>query len=245
MQQGEAVDGPDITVLDAVSNAVSLLSDREQECVQGIFYERLSYEQLALKLGVSKPYAWRITQRAMEKLRTHLSINPNILRKVPVFNNWQDAADTLLRMYDRTHGRAAVLRTIDACADKLVYHIRNHKEPPSMLYSAIALEAVAQMKHDNTWDRDTMLAHLVGKQRDYGHENIASFGLVGIAVRMCDKVARLRNLLASGAEPVNESLLDTWVDLVGYGLIAEMWINGTFMLDLPADQPTDIEEAHR
>ena len=39
---------------------------------------------------------------------------------------------------------------------------------------------------------------LVEKHHDYGEENLASFGELGILVRSSDKVARLKNLLANG-----------------------------------------------
>lgn len=73
---------------------------------------------------------------------------------------------------------------------------------------------------------------LINKQKDYGTENIIRFGLVGIIVRLSDKVARLNNLLlktagdVKGAISVNsvqgESLIDTLIDIVGYCTIALM-----------------------
>lgn len=73
---------------------------------------------------------------------------------------------------------------------------------------------------------------VVKKQRDYGPQNIARFGLTGIIVRMHDKIARLENLITSGRMASNESIQDTFVDIVGYSAIALMWMNNQFLTPL-------------
>ena len=73
---------------------------------------------------------------------------------------------------------------------------------------------------------------LVKKQRDYGPDNIARYGQMGLTIRTHDKIARLENLISSGAEPENESVVDTFIDIVGYSAIAMMWIRGTFLLPM-------------
>jgi len=72
---------------------------------------------------------------------------------------------------------------------------------------------------------------IIKKQRDYGKSNINDFGEFGVIVRLNDKVARLKNLYKSGKEPANESIDDTWIDVVGYGIIGCMLRDNTF--DLP------------
>lgn len=67
---------------------------------------------------------------------------------------------------------------------------------------------------------------LIRKQLDYGPDNIRLWGLLGLAVRMTDKVMRLKELLTSGREPQFESIRDTFVDLRNYGEIGLMLING-------------------
>lgn len=73
---------------------------------------------------------------------------------------------------------------------------------------------------------------LVRKQRDYGHENIARFGTAGILIRLHDKVARLENLLAKDAGPENESVVDNFIDLLGYASIGIMWARDTYMKEV-------------
>lgn len=60
------------------------------------------------------------------------------------------------------------------------------------------------------------------KQADYGPNNIALAGTVGIAVRMGDKMSRLTNLLHNGTldSPNNESTEDTFMDLAVYPMMA-------------------------
>ena len=61
------------------------------------------------------------------------------------------------------------------------------------------------------------------KQMDYGSSNISLGGEMGIAVRLQDKVSRMRNLLLKqlkGDASVNhESLEDTYLDTCNYALI--------------------------
>lgn len=76
---------------------------------------------------------------------------------------------------------------------------------------------------------------VIKKQRDYGPKNIMNSIVapeLSIAVRLNDKLARLANLVQNGATPENESLMDTAHDIVGYGLVLTMVLNGTFTLPL-------------
>ena len=66
---------------------------------------------------------------------------------------------------------------------------------------------------------------LLKKHKDYGPTNISrSPGgpLNGLRVRMWDKTARLNHLIDSGATPENESLRDSFIDLLNYAAIALM-----------------------
>ena len=76
---------------------------------------------------------------------------------------------------------------------------------------------------------------LIKKQHDYGHRNILTFGMAGVAVRLCDKIARMENLLSRGSDAQNEALTDTYLDIVGYAAIALMLDDGSFELELEQD----------
>lgn len=76
---------------------------------------------------------------------------------------------------------------------------------------------------------------VVSKQKDYGPKNIMNSLVspeVSIAVRLNDKLARLVHLKQSGATPQNETLIDTANDIIGYGLVLKMVLEGTFELPL-------------
>ena len=70
---------------------------------------------------------------------------------------------------------------------------------------------------------------LVQKHNDYGPSNISDAPggpLNGLSVRLHDKVARLNNLLSNNKEPQNESVQDTFIDILNYALIALLVIDG-------------------
>jgi len=72
---------------------------------------------------------------------------------------------------------------------------------------------------------------LLDKQEDYGPLNISRAPggpLNGLRVRIYDKISRINNLIETGAEPNNESLRDSFVDLANYATIALMVIDGTW-----------------
>ena len=66
---------------------------------------------------------------------------------------------------------------------------------------------------------------LIKKHLDYGPKNIAyspGGALNGLRVRMHDKVARINHLVDSKVAPSNESLRDSFIDLLNYSAIAIM-----------------------
>ncbi len=75
---------------------------------------------------------------------------------------------------------------------------------------------------------------LVKKQSDYGPKNIAlapGGPLNGLRVRMHDKMSRINHLIDNGATPENESLRDSFLDMLNYSAIA--------MMVLDEDWPTE------
>lgn len=80
------------------------------------------------------------------------------------------------------------------------------------------------------WDvLDTAGNLLLKKHRDYGPSNIGGAPggpLNGLRVRMWDKTARINHLIDSGATPENESLRDSFIDLLNYSAIALLVLDG-------------------
>jgi hypothetical protein len=84
---------------------------------------------------------------------------------------------------------------------------------------------------------DTAGNLLIRKHHDYGPKNIAhSPGgpLNGLRVRMHDKTARINHLIDSRVAPSNESLRDSFVDLLNYSAIAILVLEGKWP-ELPND----------
>ena len=78
---------------------------------------------------------------------------------------------------------------------------------------------------------------LIRKHHDYGPKNIAHSpggALNGLRVRMWDKVARINNLVDSKVSPSNESLRDSFIDLLNYSAIAILVLDGKWP-ELPND----------
>jgi hypothetical protein len=70
---------------------------------------------------------------------------------------------------------------------------------------------------------------LLTKHADYGPKNISESPggpLNGLRVRMHDKLARLNNLVDSGADPQHESLEDTFKDMANYAIIGLLVLRG-------------------
>ena len=85
---------------------------------------------------------------------------------------------------------------------------------------AIAREVHLEVHLSNTIKELSDL--LLSKHKDYGPKNIsqAPGGAVnGLRVRMHDKLARINNLIDSGANPEHESLEDSFKDMANYAII--------------------------
>jgi hypothetical protein len=85
---------------------------------------------------------------------------------------------------------------------------------------------------------DTAGNLLISKHHDYGPKNIAHSpggALNGLRVRMWDKVARINNLIDSNVAPSNESLRDSFLDLLNYSAIAMMVLDKTWP-ELPEEK---------
>lgn len=63
------------------------------------------------------------------------------------------------------------------------------------------------------------------RHQKYGSGNIAKRGIPGILVRLDDKLARIDN---GDMDYADESYRDAWMDVVGYGLVALMCLDGNW-----------------
>jgi hypothetical protein len=83
---------------------------------------------------------------------------------------------------------------------------------------------------------EEMLTLFLKKHKDYGKGNILSVKELGIALRISEKIERIKHLMMQGNEPANESVEETWMDIAVYGVLAVLLRRGQFeKLDVPKD----------
>lgn len=119
----------------------------------------------------------------------------------------------------------------------MMYVVRIDEHLAQQQYGFLAREAVRGLRAYGRadFDVDRLVDMLAAKQHDYGHNNILRYGVGGVQVRISDKVCRLKNLLGRGKNANHEAVEDSFVDIVGYCVIAVMLQDDTFHLPLAAD----------
>ena len=132
----------------------------------------------------------------------------------------------------KTEGAERVRNTLDEFISSL-YDREGGRERAMAWFGCLGADALATASARGIDFRiPEVHATLVRKQRDYGPENIRRFGRKGLMIRLHDKVARLENLDGGGRGPENESVIDTFMDIVGYCAIGIMWERDEFLLPL-------------
>jgi hypothetical protein len=225
---------------EAIVDCIDQLKPEHRFIIEAIQSERISFAALALRLGVSKTHAHRLHEQALAAIKPLMLTNTIIRERLLLTPTptWNEAARTALLELAPT-GFLLVADSHRQIVDNVEIakrRVMRQPLPPSVRivspivkaakYAAVVLEDVGE------WSVDDMVELLCSKQNDYGHGNILAFGLVGLVVRLSDKVARLENLLTTGRAPRNEAVLDTFRDIVGYAVIAQMLRDDTFILEL-------------
>lgn len=159
---------------------------------------------------------------------------------------WEDAAEVSLSLLYLADGRKVKPIDFDKYEQFISNWVLRMQEGDfkkddlelvvDVLKNAGEIAIKTMLKNNMPYNHDEMLELLCRKQHDYGHQNINNFGILGLAIRMCDKFARIKNLQQRGTEGKNESLYDSYLDVVGYAAIAMMYHNGTFQLKLERDK---------
>lgn len=62
-------------LIDAVRDAVEYLCPQDRFIIESIYYERITYEVLGERLGISNVHAWRLAKTAIKNLQTQLITN--------------------------------------------------------------------------------------------------------------------------------------------------------------------------
>ena len=81
------------------------------------------------------------------------------------------------------------------------------------------------------------LALSIKKNNAYGKKNISVLGGRGIFVRIWDKVSRLKTLVwdRTGEDEVDETIRDTYIDIINYAIYGVMLIDKTWGKDNELD----------
>jgi len=115
------------------------------------------------------------------------------------------------------------------------YELRNEDEVEAVVTSpTVELFETEYPELSEEFKRITeeMYEMFAAKHMDYGLNNIAlggdilnnkddkKFSLTGLAIRLTDKISRLKNLLLNGKDFVKgEGMEDTFIDIANYGII--------------------------
>jgi hypothetical protein len=228
---------------DAVQDGIAQLGPKDRFVIEASYIWGYSYSEIADMMGYkSKGTPHYAIKKAERNLGAILKKDNRIIRLLKGnssvdTSNWADSAWKQLRYFDSQTNKTFLRETFGYSFVQLSNIIRTMGEDENAdvkLYDTctmIGSEAARGLAEIGQWDTEAMLDILCRKQHDYGHGNINAFGIVGVAVRISDKIARYENLTAKNTKEQNESLLDTLMDMVGYAVIARMLEDGTF--DLP------------
>lgn len=99
-----------------------------------------------------------------------------------------------------------------------------------------AIEECRKKSKNCSWiwkDTREYVRNILQKQLDYGSQNITlggdldnnddkNFALVGLWMRMNDKMQRIKNIILSQKKTQNEPLSDSWLDLSVYAIICRI-----------------------
>jgi predicted DNA-binding protein YlxM (UPF0122 family) len=220
-----------------VTDYVEDLDPRELWIINAYMTEGKSLQQIANELSITKTHVWRLRNQALAKLKEAMSQDTKIRSKVNIASSWEESASQWMLSISNAEGqRPSSIAYMEDTIEYMRQSVLADQEPRSDAFLLLAKRTSALLRELEEWDTGEMLSMVVGKQRDYGHGNINSFGLVGIVVRLSDKIERYKNLMLKNREPSHESLVDTLQDIVGYCLIALMFLDGTFQLKLGEEQ---------
>ena len=110
--------------------------------------------------------------------------------------------------------------------------IQEYMDDESNQIITIFEEEYPELSNEFQKIQEEMYEMFASKHLDYGLNNIAlggdivnnsddkKFSLTGLAIRLTDKISRLRNLMVNGKNYVQgESMEDTFIDIANYGII--------------------------
>lgn len=222
---------------DSMVLVLKSLTDFEQWLIDCLVWQRMSLQQVADMLGTHKVEIFRMRNKVFDKIKHVLYLNLSIRERLVMASSWDDSAQQLCVAISNsaTSPGQMDLDYLDKSRDWLVKSTKEETTDDvdvATCFTYIAMHAWNELRHRKIADAGKMAKTLCAKQHDYGHDNIRRFGIYGIIVRLSDKIERYRNLLNRENAVPNESIADTVEDIVGYCVVANMLLDGSFNLEL-------------
>lgn len=224
-------------VREAVADGIAQLGDKDKWLIEAVFVWGHSYSEIADMMGYrSKASVHGVVRKALDNLKMVLECDHRIMKLLGRKGNamadetWADSSWTKVRAMDRSANAGSFDPVVlDTHFKNMGNMVRNNQlENLHNICWAAGCEAARALVAMGEWDMEKLQDTLCSKQHDYGHENINAFGIVGVAVRLSDKIARWRNIKDRRNKVANETVVDTLLDMVGYAIISSMLEDGSF-----------------
>ena len=243
VDSGEPEDGPSEAVEAAVRQAMDVLDHKElvviQELILSPNHPDASLRKVGKLLNIDKNAVARVRDNAFMKLQEALMTNTDIIKKV---GTWSDAAHQALDFIIHNEALGITFKNLETYVTAvenevdLAWHHNQNWEAGAVFKDLQRAGYVAYLwlsrYQSHMWTPNMQINLLVDRQSKYGHKNILKFNELGLVVRMSDKAARLSNMEEDGRDFEDESVVDTWMDVLGYAVIATMLQDDTFTLEL-------------
>jgi predicted DNA-binding protein (UPF0251 family) len=225
---------------DAIDAALAQLPPKQAEVIRLHEFAQMSFREVAVAMQLSLTHTHRLYSTAKAALAEVLQNVPAVRRRFAgTIDHWETAAAqaavdigaeaSVGWTPQEALARLATLR--DLAAEKYVRRDSSIIDDEE-LWIEIGSIGLSVWRATSGGTLSELVDQVIGKQRDYGTGNIAAFGEIGLTVRLSDKVARLQNLLGGGRTPTHEAITDTWMDIVGYSIVALLWFRNQFYLPL-------------
>jgi hypothetical protein len=127
--------------------------------------------------------------------------------RAPIPTTWDDASlqalEYITNIVSTVRFEEPVWKKYNAILDSLANFVTWSEAASEAQAVSVMVDAGCMAMHSLVpltlgMDKTEMHRLLCRKQHDYGHGNISKFGLIGVAVRMCDKIARAENMTKKG-----------------------------------------------
>lgn len=224
-------------VREAVADGIAKLGDKDKWLIEAVFVWGHSYSEIADMMGYrSKASVHGVVRQALNNLKMVLECDHRIIKLLGRKGNavaeetWADSSWTKVRAMGRSANAGSFDPIVlDTHFKNMGDMVRNNNlDNIHNICWAAGCEAARALVAMGEWDMEKLQDTLCSKQHDYGHENINAFGVIGVAVRLSDKIARWRNIKDRRNKVANETVVDTLVDMVGYAIISSMLEDGSF-----------------